>query len=467
MGYHTPYLPGMHLYWAKKRTEKKVSGKELAGIRQFLGGMLDFDELGRRPRRGENSRSRIFDRPTVFILFLLQILSGLTCGHTVKLAQGARIAKKSGRISSSSSAYCQARDRLELPVLKRIFRKLSDSLLSRGSGSWRGLGVLVVDGTGLDMPDTPRNRKAYPPRGERTAGTSFPQLNLVAVFELFSGVAINWKSGNKHWGEQSLWKSLMLKIKMSATVILGDCYYCSFGNIATILDCGGHCIFPLERSVNMKKLKKLGKGEWNVRLRKPSARAKTWTTRQWKMFPAYIDLRLIERTICSPGFRPRKLRLLTTLLDCGKYPADEVAGLQKRRWEVELRLRDIKTAMGMNHLSCKTPTMVAKEIAMFMTAYNLVRLMMAEAAPVSGGDNAKLSFSSALAQTEEWARMSLLRKPAMSRRKLMELFFDTLSEVTNPSRPGRSEPRVVKRRDQRFPKMKQPRKTYATYRKAA
>ncbi len=464
---YTPYLPGMHLCQARKRMEKKVYENGLGAMKEFLKGRINMSELEKLSVSGVNSRKRIFDRANVFILFLVQALTGLTCDHTVKLMQGRSALKKKKRISSSSSAYCQARCRLELSFLKNVFRKLADFLSGKTLETWKGFRVLVVDGTGLDMPDSPENRKAYPPRGEKEKGTTFPMLNLVAVFDLFSGGAIDWASGNKHSGEQSLWKKLMNKISIFGSIILGDDYYCSYGNIAAILQKRGHCIFPSEKSRNFEKIKKMGKKDWIVRLRKPAARAKTWTQNQWKKFPEYIELRMIEIVMESAGFKTRKFRLFTTLADSKLFTAEEIASLQRRRWDAELRFRDIKTAMGMNHLSCKTPAMIKKEITMFMTAYNLVRVMMIEAAQVAGIQATRISFTSAAALTEEWMRIVLLRKPSVSKHEFMRTFFEMLAENIVPMRPGRSEPRVVKRTGQRFPKMKKARKNYPEHRKAA
>ena len=211
----------------------------------------------------------------------------------------------------------------------------------------------------------------------------------------------------------------------------------------------------------------MGKKDWIVRLRKPAARAKTWTQNQWKKFPEYIELRMIEIVIESVGFKTRKFRLFTTLTDSKLFAAEDIAALQKRRWDAELRFRDIKTAMGMNHLSCKTPEMIRKEITMFMTAYNLVRTMMLEAAQVAGIQATRISFKSAAALTEEWMRIVLMRKPGISKNEFMRTFFEMLAENIVPMRPGRSEPRVVKRTEQRFPKMKKARKSYPEHRKAA
>lgn len=292
-------------------------------------------------------------------------------------------------------------------------------------------------------------------------------LNLVAVFDLFSGGVLDWEIGNKHWGEQSLWKKLMNGIRIARTIILGDSYYCSYGNIAAILKDGGHCIFLSERDKNLEKIRRLGKGDHLVRLFKPAVRAPSWTKRQWNNFPASIILRMIEISIETPGFRTRKIKLFATLTDPALYPADEIAALQKRRWDAELRFRDIKTAMGMNHLRCKTPEMIRKEITMFMTAYNLVRSMMLEAAQLSGIHATRISFTSAAALTEEWMRIILQGKTGRSKREFMKAFFEILSENVLPFRPGRSEPRVIKRTEQRFPKMKHPRKSYPEHRKTA
>jgi len=77
--------------------------------------------------------------------------------------------------------------------------------------------------------------------------------------------------------------------------------------------------------------------------------------------------------------------LVTTLTDARAVSKPELAALYAARWQVELDLRAIKTVMQMDILRCKTPTMVEKEIAAHLLAYNLVRAVMAQAA-----DRAKL-----------------------------------------------------------------------------
>jgi len=73
--------------------------------------------------------------------------------------------------------------------------------------------------------------------------------------------------------------------------------------------------------------------------------------------------------------------------------------------EVELNFRDIKTTMGMDHLFCKTPVMIEREILMHMIAYNLVRALMLEAAQDSGDEPTHASFAAGMDCASNMARI--------------------------------------------------------------
>ena len=72
--------------------------------------------------------------------------------------------------------------------------------------------------------------------------------------------------------------------------------------------------------------------------------------------------------------------LVTTLLSPKAYLKHEIKKLCKKRWHVEVDLRHIKTTLGMETLSCKTPQIVEKEIWIYFLAYNLIRLLTAQSA---------------------------------------------------------------------------------------
>jgi IS4 transposase len=84
--------------------------------------------------------------------------------------------------------------------------------------------------------------------------------------------------------------------------------------------------------------------------------------------------------------------LVTTLLDHRKVTKDDLSALYARRWNVELDLRNLKTTTGMDVLSCQTPQMNEKQLWVHLLAYNVIRLLMAQAACNAGVDPRELSF---------------------------------------------------------------------------
>ena len=127
-------------------------------------------------------------------------------------------------------------------------------------------------------------------------------------------------------------------------------------------------------------------------------------------------------------------------LDAGAYPAEDLASLYFRRWEVETDFAHLKTTLGMDVLHCETEAGVLKELTVYAIVYNLVRVVMLEASRRQGVSLPRVSFVDAL----RWLSSSPPGTP------LPDL-------VVNPHRPGRSEPRCKKRRAKKYPYMKRPR----------
>ncbi|HTN73622.1 MAG TPA: transposase [Pirellulaceae bacterium] len=144
--------------------------------------------------------------------------------------------------------------------------------------------------------------------------------------------------------------------------------------------------------------------------------------------------------ITRRGHRAREVSLVTTLLDSERYPAAELAELYGQRWQIETDFAHLKITLGMDVLKCRTVAGVEKEAVMFVLVYNLVRMVMWQAARRQQVPVARISFLDTL----RW----LLSAPPDAR--LPEL-------LVNPHRPHRCEPRVRKRRPKQYPVMKRPR----------
>jgi hypothetical protein len=377
--------------------------------------------------------------------------------------------KGSSRRSPRTGGYCQARKRLELPLLRRLLAALSTRVFNAvvKRRKFLGFDVVVVDGTGCDAPDTPRNRKSFPPSGEKTAGTGFQQIRLAGAFDLLTGALLKFSYGDCHDGEQVLWKGVFNSLEWSGRLLLGDTYYCSYGNMAMTLRRGGQFVFPLRSRTDVKKLG--GRcGDRDVELRKPASRAKSWTKAEWDSMPKKLKLRLIEAVVERRGFKARKLRLITSLTDREKYPAGEVVALQSRRWDVELDFRAIKTVMGMEHLSCKSPAMLEREMLMHMIAYNLIRATMLEAAQDSESEPVQASFATGMACAKSClAALAAASGKRSVAKHLASFRREFLAGTLGPRRRGRAEPRVIKTPCKAFPKMNRARHDYPQHQRAA
>ena len=158
------------------------------------------------------------------------------------------------------------------------------------------------------------------------------------------------------------------------------------------------------------------------------------------MIPEEVVVRELRYKIHAPGYRVGEVTLVTTLLDGSVYPAAAPADLYFRRWQVEVCLRDLKITLKMDVLKCKTADGVLKELAVFALVYNLVRSVACESAKAQGVAADRVSVT----DTVRWMVGA-------------EGDEDLSVILVNPSRRGRVEPRVRKRRPKQYPVMKKPR----------
>jgi hypothetical protein len=167
-------------------------------------------------------------------------------------------------------------------------------------------------------------------------------------------------------------------------------------------------------------------------------------------------MRELRVRVTQPGYRVDELVLVTTMLDPVDYAKEDLAMLFLERWNIELDLRAIKSVMQMDVLRCETPEMVEKEIWMHSLAYNLIRCLMAASAESSGKHPRQISFKGAL-QALAAFREPLRQALPSSRRTLVEVMLKTIAYHEVGDRPGRAEPRAIKRRPKPHDLLKEPR----------
>lgn len=174
------------------------------------------------------------------------------------------------------------------------------------------------------------------------------------------------------------------------------------------------------------------------------------------VLPARLTLRVVPFHCHTPGFRTEEITLVTTLLDEVAYPDAALAELYRRRWQIEVCFRDIKTTLGPDILRTRTPEMIEKEIHMQAIAYNVVRALMLEAARQHDLPACRLSFKGTVGVLHAFAPLYNPSKKCAARR--YEELLLALAAAPVPLRPNRSEPRAVKRRTKPYRRLTKPRR---------
>jgi hypothetical protein len=404
---------------------------------------------------GPHSRQRRWSLRLVFWTFAWQVAqAGTSCREAIRQARTrCRIADQP-LPSTEDSPYCQARGALPLERLQEIHDGLCAEAQHGAAAKdlWCGLHVLVVDGSAVTASDTPANQAAFPQQSVQKPGCGFPILRLVALLSLATGMLTAWATGPWSTHEvgllQTLWDSLR-----AGEVLLADRGFCNWALLAQCLQRNVHAVFRVKgvRRKDFRQGKRLSRHERLVQWRKPFTPAKTVTALEWARLPEVLTLRLVRCQMNIPGFRTRQVILVTTLLDSEKYPPAALSQLYFRRWAMELSLRNLKTTLQMDHLSCKNPENLAREIRMHFLVHNLVRRLMLEAARRQRVPLERVSFAGSLASARRYGEALLQARSQRQRQALINDLFAELAADLVPDRPGRREPRAVKRRPKPYP----------------
>ena len=418
---------------------------------------------------GGKTRRRIFSLDVIFWSFLHQIqtpdgscreaVRAVSAFLTRKLVSG----KTAPSISQATSAYCQARNKLPLDMLDQINTHLVDQMQKHipVGNLWHGRQVRLIDGTGVSMPDTALNQEKWPQSKSQTPGCGFPMMNVVGIFCLITGALVKAAYGDRHIHESKLFQSLWPHLQKGELVVT-DRGFCSFGAFAALKALGVDSLMRLPEKKIRKAigahLPKAPQFDVLVNWKRPAKRTPKMTAQEFALLPESIDIRVVRYSIVHKGFRTQSVTLVTTLTDAG-IPAEDLATLYGRRWGVELHFREIKTQLKMDVLRCHSPHMIERELRMHFIAYNLVRSVMQKSALTYNVNLERVSFKGCLDTVRQFAHaISGLESKPKSIAAMIDKMLQSIAKDLTPLRPGRSEPRVKKRRPKNYRLMTKPRK---------
>jgi hypothetical protein len=397
-------------------------------------------------------RERTFPPTETLSMFVAQVFSqDRSCQNIVNQAVTKSLVSGLTPCSTHTGGYCKARQRLPVEMPQELARFIGRSLEKEIPSSWRwhGRRIRVVDGTSITMPDTDANQSVYPQQGGQKPGLGFPISRLVAVTDLYSGGILDVAFGRfmgKGSDEQSLFRSLSGLFE-PGDVILGDAFFPSYILMAEMLQKGVDILMEQIggrlRTVDFRLGTSLGKRDHLIEYKKPGEK------------PDWIEkarFEAIPDTIVVREFKAKGKIFVSTLIDTKVYSKHSMIALYKHRWEIETNFGQIKTILGMNILSCKTPEMIVKEIWVYILGYNMIRLLMAQSAAITSLRPTDLSFKHCL---QLW--LNYLQQTATLDEATIILLLTLMAQQRVGNRPGRIEPRALKRRPKAYPMLMKPR----------
>lgn len=391
--------------------------------------------------------------------FLRQILEGNTaCDHVPHLTG----------LPVTGEAYCKARSRLPVELFQRLLGKIVEAMTETcdGAALWHGHRVWHVDGSSCSMPDTPELQEAFGQPGGQKPGCGFPVTHLMVLFHVATGCLLRIATAPLRTHDMAQVERVHGALRAN-DVIVADRGFCSYAHLAMLRNRGVFAVFRLHQKtiVNFRKgrahvkpwsdrrlarntkgkprsrwVKWLGMCDQVVEYFKPKQRPLWMTPEAYAALPAALPVRELRYRVAQRGYRVKEVVLVTTLLDAQLYPSAELSLLYQQRWEIETNLRHLKQTLRMDVLRTKTVDGIHKELAMFVIAYNLIRLAILQSSRSQNVSIIRISFIDALRRL----RHADLSSP---RRNLLVL----------PERPHRFEPRVRKRRPKQYRLMQKPR----------
>lgn len=359
--------------------------------------------------------------------------------------------------------YCKARAKLSEAALRDLTREVAAEVQEQADASWLWLGLhaKLVDGLTFTMPDTEKNQAEYPSPKTQKKGVGLPIARAAVILSLATACAMDLAIGpysGKETGETALLRALLDSF-VAGDVAVMDRYYCSFMMIALLLgkDVQVCARMHQRRHVDFRRGRRLGKYDHLIVWTKPERPA--WMDQAtYDSLPETLEMREIRYNVVQPGYRSQTITIATTLTDAEAYSKEEIAQLYGFRWNSELDIRSIKQSLNLSHVRCKSPEMVRKELWTTLLGYNLIRTTAAGAALLHDKQPRQISFTSTCQYVlASWMLYSCGTVDAdeLEERCRQQLADIATCEVAN--RPGRLEPRVIKRRRHGYKLMQEPR----------
>lgn len=412
-----------------RSTAEKVRASALLPFRAWLSNEL----IETWCREAQHVwRARVYD-PVVTLSACIhkQLVAGRSARHVEDWVDGL----SDGPGGGDGNDFCRARERLPESVFEHAVAH-TGAQAHATVASWRGLRVVLVDGTTMRAPRTAANIKEFGQSNSCKGKSILPIVRIVLAVCAFTGAVLKQRIGRYVEGELRMLYE-MLEDVAPGTLLIGDGAYNSYLFFSRVRAAGGQALAPLDPTRRSTCVRRFSKHDELHEWTRPPVAVSAFPE-ELAQAPKSQKVRVITHTLHRKDYQPYELRLCTTLLDPKKYPAAELIEHYLRRWGIEVHLRSLKEGLSLARLSTKTPATVRKEILSGILAFNMVRLSAAK----SKGPAERISFERARELLTEFsARMSTA--PTARLPELQRQLLELIAQAINQPQVRPPEPRAI------------------------
>lgn len=351
-------------------------------------------------------------------------------------------------VSSRTGGYCRARGRLSKLLCREVSEQILQQLRSKLETKEGAPRLYVIDGSSLELEHSRELLRAYPVAENQHGKSHWPVLRIVVAHHLQTGLAEPpcWGPmyGKAAVSEQELAEKLMSQLPKGATIV-ADRNFGVFWMAYSAQQQGLEVVLRLTKERAHKLVGPIAQA---------GEQAVVWKSSRHdggkhRRFAPECDVRgRVIATRIGRGKSEQWLYLFAT----GETPWRQIVDLYGRRAEIETDLRCLKRTVNLYHIQAKSPDMLEKELWIAMSAYNLVRAVMAMVAQQHKIEPRQLSFTGVL-NVVLYALPNLMSAPTQELREAhMQRIMGRANQCRLPVRPKpRSYPRSVWRHCQAFP----------------
>ena len=469
---YEPLLTGFPrtLFGRAKRSEQDSFTKKKAKLSKLpTGALAKLAEPLLEPEFmtsiSQSKRRRIYDDVSVFWAWIGQILeSNSSCNSAVQEISSSRRLADLKRPSAATGAYCRARERLSIGFLEKVAERLHQRISENidANNLWGGLELKAIDGSSVQLLDTPANQEAFPQPPQQKEGCGFPVMGICSVLNCSSGAWENVTTSK--WSRHDMQGAYdMLDSYSEGDLMIADRAFCAYGLMVALQQQGAESLMRLHqaraKALDWRRGKKISPNQRLVTWKKGTrSKNSPFTKKEWDAMPKELTVRLIRVKYLNREKKKSTMYLATSLLDHVKYTEEKAGEIYLRRWAIELSFRDLKTSLNLELLRVKDPDMATKTLMIAIIAYNLVKALAQQSCLRHGKSLASVSFKESVDTILKNQIVYVgLGKSKRARVELYDELLELLSQKSLVFRPGRWEPRALKRRPKGYQLLTKPR----------